>query len=82
MHAVTLLLLDAPEPEKAAEAAKVLSVELGDASVRVAGHGANLDVAASVHDVSAHDLCTHGSGVSEVLLARWHEGERSRAMKP
>ena len=74
---MTLLLLDSPGRGQAGEPVKVLSLELGDASVHAQARGASLDVDASVHDVSAHDLCTHGTGVSEVLLTRWHEGERS-----
>ena len=32
---------------------------------------------AAVAELRAHDLCTHGIGVSECLLSRWQKGARS-----
>ena len=76
MNAATLLVLDTPRAPLPLlpEAERVLSLELGGASLHAAMHGAAVSAAASVEDVAVHDLCTHGSGVSEVLLARWHAG--------
>ena len=76
MNAATLLVLDTPQASfpLLQEAEKVLSLELGGASLHAARHGRSTSASASVYDVSMHDLCTHGSGVSEVLLARWHAG--------
>ena len=80
VNAASLMVLDSPRlgQQLLPEAEQVLSLELGGVSVHAHQHGASLGASASVYDITAHDLCTHGSGVSEVLLARWHAGGRLR----
>ncbi len=76
MNAASLTVLDSPglAQQLLPEAEQILSLELGGVSLHAHLHGASLGASASVYDITAHDLCTHGSGVSEVLLARWHAG--------
>lgn len=71
VNAAVLLVLDGPAT---AETSKVVSMELGDASIEAHMQADRLQVTCSVQDISAHDLCTHGAGVSEVLLARTYPG--------
>ena len=72
VNAALLLILDGPA---SAVDSSIGSIEAGDASIEALLRAGRLQLTCSVHDIAGHDLCTHGGGVSEVLLARWDKGE-------
>ncbi len=52
----------------------MISMEAGDASIEAHMQSGRLQLTCSVEDIAAHDLCTHGAGISEMLLTRWDKG--------
>lgn len=52
----------------------VMSVELDGLSVEGKLQPGKFSVRLESQDLTAHDLCSHGPGVSELLLSRWIKG--------
>lgn len=73
MNAAILTIFDGPA---ALADTTVVSMEAGDASIEALSQAGRLQLTCSVQEIAAHDLCTHGAGISEVLLTRWDKGER------
>jgi hypothetical protein len=71
-----MTVLDGPALHGLAADGKLVSLELGDAALEARWQAEEVHVRATVQDITAHDLCTHGAGISEVLLARWDVGGR------
>ena len=72
MNAAVLAIFDGPA---ALQDSSVISVEAGDASIEALSQAGRLQLTCSVQEIAAHDLCTHGAGISEVLLTRWDIGK-------
>lgn len=56
------------------EPLELLLIEVDSAEACCRLHPVGVSVTASVQDARVLDLCTHGPGIRECLMARWQDG--------